>query len=63
MDDYPQLLDAAATGLCITHTPSVAKDEFQAFFSQRLPGACDEIATKIDNLDPTLRGVLLAQLQ
>ena len=63
MDDYPLLLDAAATGLRITHTPSVAKDELQAFFSQRLPGACNEIATKIDNLDPNIRSILLAQLQ
>ena len=63
MDDYPLLLDAAATGLRITHSPSTAKDEVNAFFTQRIPGACDEVATKITNLDPNLRSILLAQLQ
>ena len=63
MDDYPFLLDAAATGLRITHSPGDAKVELQGFFSQRMPNACDEIANKIDNLDPTLRSVLLSQLQ
>ena len=52
MDDYPLLLDAAATGLRITHSPSTAKDEINAFFTQRIPGACDEVANKITNLDP-----------
>ncbi len=63
MDDYPLLLDAAATGLRITHAPSTTKDEINAFFSQRIPGACDEVANKITNLDPNLRIVLLAQLK
>ena len=63
MDDYPLLLDAAATGLRITHSPSTAKDELNAFFSTRMSGACSELATKIDNLDPTLRSILTAQLQ
>lgn len=63
MDDYPLLLDAAATGLRITHAPSTAKDEINAFFNQRIPGACDEVANKITNLDPALRSVLLAQLK
>ncbi len=63
MDDYPLLLDAAATGLRITHLPSNATNEFNAFFTQRIPGACDEVANKITNLDPNLRSVLLAQLK
>ena len=63
MDDYPSLLDAAATGLRITHSPKTAKDELNAFFSTRMPGACSELATKITNLDLTLRSMLLAQLQ
>jgi hypothetical protein len=63
MDDYPLLLDAAATGLRITHSPSTTKDEINAFFGQRIPGACDEVANKITNLNPNLRSVLLAQLQ
>jgi hypothetical protein len=63
MDDYPLLLDAAATGLRITHSPSTTKDELNAFFSQRIPGACDEIANKITNLDTNLRNILLAQLK
>ncbi len=63
MDDYPLLLDAAATGLRITHSPLTAQDELNAFFNQRIPGACDEVANKITNLDPNLRSVLLAQLQ
>jgi hypothetical protein len=63
MDDYPLLLDAAATGLRITHSPSTAKDELNAFFNVRMPGACDEIANKITNLDPNVRSILLAQLQ
>lgn len=63
MDDYPMLLDAAATGLRITHSPSAAKDELKAFFVQRMPGACQELAKKIDHLDPHLRSVLQAQLQ
>ena len=37
MDDYPLLLDAAATGLRITHAPSTAKDEINTFFTQRMP--------------------------
>jgi hypothetical protein len=63
MDDYPLLLDAASTGLRITHSPSTAKDEINAFFSQRMPGACDQVANKITNLDPNLRNILLAQLK
>ncbi|CAM2719738.1 unnamed protein product [Rotaria socialis] len=63
MDDYPLLLDAAATGLRITHSPTTATDELNAFFQVRMPGACNEIANKITNLDPALQGVLLAQLQ
>jgi hypothetical protein len=63
MDDYPLLLDAAATGLRITHSPSSAQDEINAFFTQRLPGACDEVANKITNLDPNVRSILLAQLK
>ncbi len=63
MDDYPLLLDAVATGLRITHSPSTAQDEINAFFNQRIPGACDEVANKISNLDPNLRSVLLAQLK
>ncbi|CAF1235295.1 unnamed protein product [Rotaria sp. Silwood1] len=63
MDDYPFLLDAAATGLRITHTPASAKDELNTFFYQRMPGACDEIANKITNLDANLQNILLAQLQ
>jgi hypothetical protein len=63
MDDYPLLLDAAATGLRITHAPSTAKDEINTFFTQRMPSACDEVANKITNLDPNLRSVLLAQLK
>ena len=63
MDDYPSLLDAAATGLRITHAPNTAQDEMNAFFSTRMPGACSELATKITGLDPTLRSILLAQLQ
>jgi hypothetical protein len=63
MDDYPLLLDAAATGLRITHSPNTAKVELNTFFSTRMPGACDELATKITNLDPNLRSILLAQLQ
>jgi hypothetical protein len=63
MDDYPLLLDAAATGLRITHSPSSVKGELDAFFNQRMPGACAEVATKIDNLDPNVRSILLAQLQ
>ena len=63
MDDYPLLLDAAATGLRITHNPSAAKDEIDAFFIQRIPGACDEVANKISNLDPNLRSQLFAQLK
>jgi hypothetical protein len=63
MDDYPLLLDAAATGLRITHTPSNATNELNAFYSLRMPGACDEVANKITNLDPNVRSILLAQLQ
>lgn len=63
MDDYPMLLDAAATGLRITHSPSNAKVELTNFFNERMPGACSEIDKKIDNLDPNLRSILLAQLQ
>lgn len=63
MDDYPLLLDAAATGLRITHSPANATNELTAFFNQRLPGACDEVANRITNLDANLRSVLLAQLQ
>jgi hypothetical protein len=63
MDDYPLLLDAAATGLRITHSPSNTKNEINTFFSQRMPGACDEVANKIANLDPNLRSILLAQLK
>lgn len=63
MDDYPLLLDAAATGLRITHSPSNAKDEINSFFRERMPGACNEIANRIDNLDPNLRSILLSQLQ
>lgn len=63
MDDYPSLLDAAATGLRITHSPIDAKTEIGTFFSQRMPNACDEIANKIDNLDPNVRSILFAQLQ
>ncbi len=63
MDDYPLLLDAAATGLRITHSPSNTTNELNAFFTQRIPGACDEVANKITNLDPNIRSVLLAQLQ
>ena len=63
MDDCPLLLDAASTGLRITHSPSTIKDEINAFFSQRIPGACDEVANKITNLSPNLRSVLLAQLK
>ena len=49
MDDYPLLLDAAATGLRITHSPSNATEEINTFFRQRVPGACDEVANKISN--------------
>jgi len=63
MDDYPLLLDAAATGLRITHSPSSAKDEINVFFTQCIPGACDEVANKITNLDPNVRSILLAQLK
>lgn len=63
MDDYPLLLDAAATGLRITHSPSNATNELASFFNERMPGACDEVANKITNLDPSVRSVLLAQLQ
>jgi hypothetical protein len=63
MDDYPLLLDAAATGLRITHSPLTTKDELNAFFNQRIPGACDEVANKITNLDLNLRNILLAQLK
>lgn len=63
MDDYPLLLDAAATGLRITHSPANATSEVDAFFNVRIPSACDEVANKITNLDPNLRSVLLAQLQ
>ena len=63
MDDYPLLLDAAATGLRITHAPATAKDELNQFFNERMPGACDEVANKISNLDPNVRSILLAQLQ
>ena len=63
MDDYPLLLDAAATGLRITHSPSNATNELTAFYNERMPGACDEVANKITNLDPKIRSVLLAQLQ
>ncbi len=63
MDDYPLLLDAAATGLRITHSPSNATNELNVFFTQRLPSACDEIANKITNLNPSVRSILLAQLQ
>ena len=63
MDDYPMLLDAAATGLRITHAPFAAKDELAAFFGQRMPVACKELANGIDNLDPNLRSILRAQLQ
>ncbi|CAF4393374.1 unnamed protein product, partial [Rotaria sp. Silwood2] len=31
MDDYPLLLDAAATGLRITHSPATAIDELNTF--------------------------------
>ncbi len=63
MDDYPLLLDAAATGLRITHSPLNATDEINAFFNERIPGACDEVANNISNLDPNLRSILLAQLK
>ncbi len=63
MDDYPLLLDTAATGLRINHSPSTAKDEINAFFNQRIPGACDEVANKITNLDRKVRSFILAQLQ
>jgi hypothetical protein len=63
MDDYPLLLDAAATGLRITHSPSSANDELNKFYTIRMPGACDEVANKITNLDPDVRSILLAQLQ
>ena len=63
MDDYPLLLDAAATGLRITHSPSNATNELNIFFTQRIPSACDEVANKITNLDPNVRSVILAQLQ
>lgn len=63
MDDYPFLLDAAATGLRITHAPDTAVDEVNAFFQERMPDACNEIAYKITNLDPNLQSTLLAQLQ
>ncbi|CAF4250678.1 unnamed protein product, partial [Rotaria sordida] len=63
MDDYPLLLDAAATGLRITHRPSTAKRELNAFYNKRMPGACNELATKIDNIDPNIRNILLVQLQ
>jgi hypothetical protein len=63
MDDYPLLLDAAATGLRITHRPATAKSELNAFYNKRMPGACNEIARKIDNIHPNIRNVLLAQLQ
>jgi len=63
MDDYPRLLDAAATGLRITHSPMNATNELDAFFNQRHQGACNEVGNKITNLDPNLRSILLAQLQ
>ena len=63
MDDYPMLLDAAVTGLRITHSPSTAVAELNAFFAQRMPGACKELANGIDNLNPNLRSILRAQLQ
>jgi hypothetical protein len=63
MDDYPLLLDAAATGLRITHSPSTTKDELTVFFNERMPGACNEVATKITNLDPNVQSILLAQLE
>jgi hypothetical protein len=63
MDDYPLLLDAAATGLRITHAPLSVKDELDRFFNQRMSGACTELSTKINNLDSNLRFILMAQLQ
>ena len=63
MDDYPLLLDAAATGLRITHLPFNATADINAFFNQRMPGACNEVANKITNINSNLRSVLLAQLQ
>ncbi|CAF4152482.1 unnamed protein product, partial [Rotaria sp. Silwood1] len=56
-------LNAAGTGLRITHRPSTAKKELNAFYNKRIPGACSEIAKKIDNIDPNIRNILLAQLQ
>jgi len=63
MDDYPLLLDAAGTGLRITHLPSNTTNEINVFFNQRMPNACDEVANKITNLNPNLRTILLAQLK
>ncbi|CAF4744950.1 unnamed protein product, partial [Rotaria sp. Silwood2] len=34
MDDYPLLFDAAATVLHITHRPSAAKRELNAFYNK-----------------------------
>jgi len=62
MDDYPLLLDAAATGLRITHLPSNATNEINAFFNLRMPGACNELKN-ITNLDPNLQSILFAQLE
>lgn len=63
MDDYPNLLDAAATGLRITHAPSNATAELNAFFTVRIPAACNEVAYNITNLDPNVRSMILAQLE
>ena len=63
MDDYPNLLDAAATGLRITHAPSNGTAELNAFFTKIMPAACDKVAHRITNLDPKLQSVILAQLE
>ena len=63
MDDYPLLLDAAATGLRITHSPINATNELTIFFTQRIPGACNELSNKITNLNLNIRNILLAKLQ
>ena len=63
MDDYPNLLDAAATGLRITHAPPSGPIELNAFFKQIMPAACGEVANNITNLDPNVRSTILAQLE
>ncbi|CAF4854569.1 unnamed protein product, partial [Rotaria sp. Silwood2] len=53
MDDYPLLLDVAAPVLHITHRPSAAKRELNAFYNKYMPSVCNLLATKIDNIKGT----------